>query len=189
MNNLNALESAHILGFDIVTEGLIFNRKPNVKNLEKWDTNPSNCILFAFIRTNSKIVDRLCNNHNRPVIDIHLNEIDPWSDELDEVIMGIRQSQYRDIYNALENIPVVRRFLKASELDKDELNNEEVKEIDRLHSECVMEEGPTRQKLIKDVISVLSPLGKDYRFILKGLDEKDMSLVSGLESLPYIKKK
>ena len=179
MNDLNALESAYILG--IANEATIFPRKPNVKNIEKWDRDPKYCVLLAFVKVNSKLLNNMCSDKNRSVVDIDINEINPVKDHLDEKIMGVRQSQYRNIYNALAKIPVINTLL----------HSDHTKELDKLKEtyQSLMASGPERSKLIKDVMAVLSPLGDRYRFVLKGLSEEDKKNISGLESMPYVIKK
>lgn len=210
---LNALESAHILGlldsaeyrkgkvqmkdslkdvksvFTPATEGIIFQKKPNVKNIEKWDTNPRDCILYAFTRVNNKSLDNLCNNHDREIVELDINDLDPWDGEMDEKIMDVRQSQYRDIYNALAKVPFIKELLTVVGKEKKELDGREVRRIDELHTNCCFVEGPTRAKLIKDISVVLRPLGSKYRFVLKGLDRRDIRLVSGLDTLPFVIRK
>lgn len=179
MDKLKAYKSAYILG--LVTEATIFPRKPNVKNIEKWDNEPKFCSLLAFVKVNSKVLDKLCKNHDRSIVDIDINEINPVRDQLDEKIMGVRQSQYRDIYNALTKIPVVNTLL----------HSDQSKDMEKLKSvyQSLLDDTPERSKLIKDVMTVLSPLGSKYRFVIKGLNEGDMKNISGIDSLPYVIKK
>lgn len=181
MKEFNALESAYILGLSDVTEATIFAKQPNVKNIEKWDNDPKFCVLLAFVKVNSLLLYRMCEDPHRSAIDIDINEINPVSDHLDEKIMGVRQSQYRKIYNTLAKIPVIHTLLHSNQ-DSD---------LDRLKEtyQSLMNHGPERSKLIKDVITVLTPLGDQYRFVLKGLDSNDIKLVSGVQSLPYVIKK